>query len=77
MLYNLFNLLSRLLVGSGQIPLNIELQQDDHTVCCSQTVVQTESDIKVLYVNENSKIFSNYIIGSTVRVMLRGKLQMG
>ena len=31
--------LNRLLVGSGQIPLNIELQQDDHTVCCSHTVV--------------------------------------
>ena len=31
--------LNRLLVGSGQIPLNIELQQDDRTVCCSHTVV--------------------------------------
>ena len=27
--------LIRLLVGSGQIPLNIELQQDDRTFCCS------------------------------------------
>ena len=26
-------------MGSGQIPLNIELQQDDRTVCCSHTVV--------------------------------------
>ena len=31
--------LNRLLVGSGQIPLNIELKQDDYTVCCSHTVV--------------------------------------
>ena len=27
--------LNRLLVGSGLVPLNIELQQDDRTVCCS------------------------------------------
>ena len=26
--------LNHLLVGSGLIPLIIELQQDDHTVCC-------------------------------------------
>ena len=26
-------------MGSGQIPLNIELQQDEGTVCCSHTVV--------------------------------------
>ena len=31
--------LNRLLVGSGQITLNIELQKDDRTVCCSHTVV--------------------------------------
>ena len=31
--------LNRLLVGFGQIPLNIELQQDDRTVCCRDTVV--------------------------------------
>ena len=31
--------LNRLLVGSGQIPLNIELKQDDYIVCCSHTVV--------------------------------------
>ena len=31
--------LNRFLVGSGQIPLNIELKQDDSTVCCSHTVV--------------------------------------
>ena len=31
--------LNHLLVVSGQIPLNIELQQDDRTVCCSHTVV--------------------------------------
>ena len=34
--------LNRLLVGSGQIPLNIELQQDDRNVCCSHTVVLKE-----------------------------------
>ena len=33
--------LNRLLVGTGQIPLNIELQQDDRTVCCSHKVVLT------------------------------------
>ena len=33
--------LNRLLVGSGQILLNIKLQQDDRTVCCSHTVVMT------------------------------------
>ena len=32
--------LNRLVVGSGQIPLNIELKHDDNTVCCSHTVVQ-------------------------------------
>ena len=31
--------LNRLWVGSGLIPLNIELQQDDRTVCCSHTIV--------------------------------------
>ena len=31
--------LKRLLVGLGQIPLNIELQQDDYTVCCIHSVV--------------------------------------
>ena len=31
--------LNRLLVGSGQIPLNIELKQDDYTVCCIHSVV--------------------------------------
>ena len=39
----IFNLkvseLNHLLVGSGQIPLNIEVKQDDYTVCCSHTVV--------------------------------------
>ena len=28
-----------LLVGPGLIPLNIELQQDDRTVCCGHTDV--------------------------------------
>ena len=37
--------LNRLLVGSGQIPLNIELQQDDRTVCCSHTVVHSGGQI--------------------------------
>ena len=32
--------LTRLLVGSGLIPLNIELQQDDRTVCCGHNTVQ-------------------------------------
>ena len=31
--------LNRLLVGTGQIPLNIELQQDKRTVCCSHKIV--------------------------------------
>ena len=31
--------LNHLLVGSGQIPLNIELKQDDYTVCCIHSVV--------------------------------------
>ena len=31
--------LNRLLVSLGQIPLYIELQQDNRTVCCSHTVV--------------------------------------
>ena len=31
--------LNHLLVGSGLIPLNIELQQDDRTVCCKPTDV--------------------------------------
>ena len=31
--------LNRLLVGVGQIPLNIELKQDDYTVCCIHSVV--------------------------------------
>ena len=32
--------LNRLLVGSGQNPLNIELKQDDYTVCCIHSVVR-------------------------------------
>ena len=35
--------LNRLLVGSGLILLNIELQQDHRTVCCGQNTVQEES----------------------------------
>ena len=31
--------LNRFLVGTGQIPLNIELQQDNRTVCCSHKIV--------------------------------------
>ena len=30
---------NRLFVGSGYIPLNIELKQDDYTVCCIHSVV--------------------------------------
>ena len=30
--------LNCLLVGSGLIPLSIELQQDDHTVCCGHKI---------------------------------------
>ena len=41
--------LNRLLVGSGQIPLNIELQQDDRTVCCSHTVVMGHKHNYVLF----------------------------
>ena len=33
--------LNRLLVGLGQIPLNIELKQDYRSVCCSHTVVMS------------------------------------
>ena len=36
--------LNRLLVGSGLIPLNIELQQDDRTVCCGHNTVATMVD---------------------------------
>ena len=36
---------NRLLVGSGQIPLNIELKQDDRTVCCSHTVVDSVTEL--------------------------------
>ena len=31
--------LNRLLVGSSLIPLNIELEQDDRTVCCNHKIV--------------------------------------
>ena len=31
--------LNRLLVGSSLIPLNIELKQDDRTVCCNHKIV--------------------------------------
>ena len=31
--------LNRLLVGSGLIPLNLELPQDDRTVCCANKIV--------------------------------------
>ena len=34
-----YAVLNRLLVGSGLIPLNIQLQQDDHTVCCGHNIV--------------------------------------
>ena len=37
--------LSCLLVGSGQIPLNIELKQDDYTVCCIHSVVWGQGKI--------------------------------
>ena len=32
--------LNHLLVGSGLIPLNIELQQEDRTVCCGHNSVK-------------------------------------
>ena len=31
--------LNRLLVGSSLIPLNIDLEQDNHTVCCNRKIV--------------------------------------
>ena len=37
--------LNRLLAGSGQIPLNIDLKQDDYTACCSHTVVEGDEAI--------------------------------
>ena len=40
--------LNRLLVGLGQIPLNIELQQDDRTVWCSHTVVEGNHQHEIL-----------------------------
>ena len=33
-------------MGSGQIPLNIELKQNDYTVCCSHTVVVHEDEAR-------------------------------
>ena len=33
--------LNRLLVGSGLIPFNIELQQEDRTVCCGRNTVNS------------------------------------
>ena len=41
--------LNRFLVGLGQIPLNIELKQDDYTVCCSHTVVRADFLIQQLW----------------------------
>ena len=35
--------LNRLLVGSGLIPFNIELQQDDRTVCSGHNTVVSQS----------------------------------
>ena len=35
--------LNRLLVGSGLIPLNIKLDQDDRTVCCNHKIVQART----------------------------------
>ena len=36
--------LNRLLVGSSLIPLNIELKQDDRTVCCNHKIVRSYFD---------------------------------
>ena len=47
---NIFNLkyveLNRLLVGSGLISLNIELQKDDRTVCCGHTDMEYSSRVQ-------------------------------
>ena len=39
--------LNRLLVGLGQIPLNIELKQDDYTVCCIHSVVGSDLQFRI------------------------------
>ena len=38
-LFGRYSELNHLLVGTGQIPLNIKLQQDNRTVCCSHKIV--------------------------------------
>ena len=38
--------LNCLLVGSGLVPLNIELQQDDRTVCYGHNTVHPHKDLK-------------------------------
>ena len=52
--------LNPLLVGSGQIPLNIDLQQDDRTVCCGHnTVIGSKECFWMIYVL--SIIWSNIV----------------
>ena len=49
--------LNRLLVASGLIPLNIELQQDNHTVCCGHNTVKDEKKKKSWQLAINKKKF--------------------
>ena len=37
--------LNRSLVGSSLIPLSIELEQDNRTVCCNHKIVSTKQDL--------------------------------
>ena len=39
--------LIRLSVGSGLIPLNIKIQQDNRTVCCAHKIVTWTHDIEL------------------------------
>ena len=53
--------LDRLIVGLGQIPLNIELKQDNCTVCCSHTVVpRLRRSTLITYLNQSQSISSHF-----------------
>ena len=54
--------LNHLLVGSGQIPLNIKLKQDNYIVCCIHSVVSSEQTQTVCLTNLNQNNLPLYCL---------------
>ena len=49
-------------MGWNEIPILIELQQDDRTVCCGHTIVELVLGVQWLLVGADCEIFYTFIV---------------